>query len=321
MVRDCILIGLGQIGMGYDLELEGEFILTHAKAISQHQKFNLVAGVDPSEKLRKKFSAKYKVPALKTIKEAFISNDASVIIIATPSNTHGKILDIVLKYQNPELILCEKPLDYDLDEANKILKKCHQRNILLFVNYMRRSDIGALKVKRLINESIIETPLKGFVWYTKGLMNNGSHFLNLLEYWLGPINKMNVLSEGHLWNQADQEYDFLARFDLGEVIFCACSEQSATYNSLELIGPSGRLSYSNGGEQISWHPIVPDPVLKDEFRLSTEPTIIPSSMNQYQYNVYQEIANALDGIDYNLSSGRDALSTLKHIHSLGEHDE
>ena len=56
IAKDCLLIGLGQIGMGYDLLLDDQFILTHAKAISLHKDFNLVAAVDTSNELRKKFT-------------------------------------------------------------------------------------------------------------------------------------------------------------------------------------------------------------------------------------------------------------------------
>ena len=321
IAKDCLLIGLGQIGMGYDLLLDDQFIFTHAKAISLHKDFNLVAAVDTSNELRKKFTQTYQLPAYSSLEEALKNSQVSLVVIATPTNTHGNILNIVLQYSTPELILCEKPLDYSLNTATEMLKKCQEKNIMFFVNYMRRSDVGALSVKQMISESLIETPLKGFVWYTKGLMNNGSHFLNLLEYWLGPIQGTKNLSKGRLWDKTDQEHDFIATFDRGEIIFSASNEKSFTYNSIELIGPSGRLLYGDGGERISWHPVSTDPILKGHLKLSGMPEIISNNMNQYQYNVYQEIANAFNGMNYNLSSATDALATLKHIHNIGAQDE
>ena len=321
IAKDCLLIGLGQIGMGYDLLLDDQFIFTHAKAISLHKDFNLVAAVDTSSELRKKFTQKYELPAYSSLEEALKNYQVSLVVIATPTKTHGNILNIVLQHLTPELILCEKPLDYSINTAMEMVQKCQEKNIMLFVNYMRRSDIGALSVKQMISDSFIETPLKGFAWYTKGLMNNGSHFLNLLEYWLGPIQGIKNLSKGRLWDQTDQEFDFIATFDRGEIIFSACNEKSSTYNSIELIGPSGRLLYGDGGESIAWHSVCPDPILKGHFKLSGIPEIISNNMNQYQYNVYQEIANAFNGMNYNLSSAKDALATIKHIHNIGEQDE
>lgn len=318
MTRNCLLLGLGQIGMGYDLLLDEHYILTHSRAIFSHPDFHLVGAVDPSVELRKKFINHYDIPAYKSIEEALKKSDPSIVIIATPSSTHGQVLSQLLGYISPELILCEKPLDYDLEVAKKMVKQCKEKNIKLFVNYMRRSEPGALMVKEKISNSTIQPQVKGFVWYSKGLMNNGSHFLNILELWLGNVRETTALSKGKLWNGLDQDYDFVVKFDLGEVIFSASTEKSDTYNSIELISPSGRLFYENGGEKIFWQPIISDPIFRDHKRLSNKPEIIDTKMEQYQYNVYQEISNALKGRDCNLSNAEDALKTLQHIYNIGD---
>ena len=39
-------------------------------------------------------------------------------------------------------------------------------------------------------------PIKGVCWYSKGLLNNGSHFINLLEFWLGDYvsnKRLNII--------------------------------------------------------------------------------------------------------------------------------
>ena len=87
------------------------------------------------------------------IEEALKKSDPSIVIIATPSSTHGQVLSQLLGHISPELILCEKPLDYDLEVAKKMVKQCKEKNIKLFVNYMRRSEPGALMVKEKISNS------------------------------------------------------------------------------------------------------------------------------------------------------------------------
>ena len=50
MSKTCLIIGLGQIGMGYDYKLVNKSVIyTHAHAIEKHPKFNLIGGVDNSE--------------------------------------------------------------------------------------------------------------------------------------------------------------------------------------------------------------------------------------------------------------------------------
>ena len=60
MNHSVALIGLGAIGMLYDLKLpESEYVLCHARAFSQHPDFKLIGSVEPEAMLRKKFSEIY----------------------------------------------------------------------------------------------------------------------------------------------------------------------------------------------------------------------------------------------------------------------
>ena len=55
-----VLIGLGQISMGYDLNSkDSDLILTHAKAYSLHPDFILAGGVDPKFELCERFKQNY----------------------------------------------------------------------------------------------------------------------------------------------------------------------------------------------------------------------------------------------------------------------
>ena len=56
MKLNTLLIGLGNIGMIYDKSQDNnDFIQTHAKAINLHPNFNLIGGIDISDKNRRIF--------------------------------------------------------------------------------------------------------------------------------------------------------------------------------------------------------------------------------------------------------------------------
>ena len=56
MKEKCLVIGLGQIGMGYDLDCDpNTSVYSHARAISLHPDFELVGAVDLSQLLRSTF--------------------------------------------------------------------------------------------------------------------------------------------------------------------------------------------------------------------------------------------------------------------------
>ena len=59
MAFNVLIIGLGQIGMGYDFDLDQDkYVYSHAAAFSQHKDFNIVGGVDIDSKFGKFFTEK-----------------------------------------------------------------------------------------------------------------------------------------------------------------------------------------------------------------------------------------------------------------------
>ena len=137
MPKKCLLIGLGQIGMGYDLTLDpGTFVYSHAKAFSSHQAFELSGAVDLSESQKFLFERHFKKPGFLSLSEAFQKIKPEVVVIATPTKTHLAVLEKVLGQCQPEAILCEKPLAYDVGEARKMVEACDKAGAKLFVNYI-----------------------------------------------------------------------------------------------------------------------------------------------------------------------------------------
>ena len=181
MGEKCLIIGLGQIGMGYDIDHDStNVVYSHARAISLHPEFQLTGGVDPCSQQRAIFEEHYNVPAFDHIEDAIEQLQPSVVIIANPTCIHHKTLSEVINQIKPKAILCEKPLAYDLVAAREMVDACDSAGINLYVNYPRRSDPGVIEIKRLIEADEFTGPIKGVVWYSKGFLNNGSHFFNLL---------------------------------------------------------------------------------------------------------------------------------------------
>jgi predicted dehydrogenase len=140
MTFDVMIVGLGQIGMGYDLNLDSrKYIYSHASAFNSHKGFNIVGGVDVDNKLGKIFKNIYISPFYSDIKIALQQTNPDIIVIAVSTNLHYQVLKDIVKYSKTKLVLCEKPLSYCAREARSMQKICHAHNIKLFVNYMRIS--------------------------------------------------------------------------------------------------------------------------------------------------------------------------------------
>jgi len=313
----CLLVGLGQIGMGYDSDLvQTESVASHALALSRHPEFELVGGVDPSSACRENFTQKYNKRSFEQIEEALDVLSPSIVVIATPTSSHYSVLCKILKSSRPKIILCEKPLDFDLASAQAMVDLCRESGAELFVNYIRRSDPGVIEIKERILSGQIELPLKAVVWYSKGLKNNGSHFLNLLEFWLGNLVQSQVISIGRKWEGLDPEPDFIAVFENGSAIFCAAKEEEFSHYTVELISPSGRLYYSQGGQQIDWQSVTEDLDFPGYRALDANAEVIGNDFARYQYNVLEQLSKALRKAPSFLSTGEDALVTLRNISKI-----
>ncbi len=140
MVESCLIIGIGQIGMGYDLSLpdESEIVHTHARAIFKHPGFDLIGAVDEESPLRAAFTQRYSVPAFDRVELALRELNPTLVVISTPTHSHAEILTRVLTNHRPKLIVCEKPLAYTLKDARTMVKMCEAYGVDLIVNYMRR---------------------------------------------------------------------------------------------------------------------------------------------------------------------------------------
>ena len=317
MPEKCLIIGLGQIGMSYDLHHDTSLeVYSHARAISLHSDFELIGGVDSSLLQRSIFEKHYTRPVFDNVSDAMRQLQPTVVVIASPSESHAAVLNQVLSQSKPKIILCEKPLAYNLTEAREMVDACDKAGINLYVNYMRRADTGVIEVKRLIDENKISAPIKGVVWYSKGFLNNGSHFFNLLEFWLGSFIGFKILDVGRLWDDVDPEPDVEVKFEHGTVAFLSAWEEAFSHCTLELVSQSGRLRYEQGGESIAWQSVVPDPNFSGYKILNIAPKMIANGMNRYQLHVFDQLAASLVGKHNTLCTGHQALATLESMYEI-----
>ena len=312
----AVVIGLGQVGMGYDLLLEDDYIYSHARAFAMHPEFELVGGVDPNAENCAVFVETFACPAYADIGAALVAHEADVVTISVPTSYHQIVLMEILENSRPKAILCEKPLSEDFGTAQEMVDACASKGVALYANYIRRSEPGAIEVGRRITCGLIEAPLKGVVWYSKGLRHNGSHFLNLLEYWLGSVRDSSVIEPGRILHNGDAEPDLDITFERGRAVFLAAREENFSYYTVELVAANGRLRYERGGARIEWEPIAKDSRLKGYTRLSELPEVIPSGMSRYQWHVADQLSAVLQGRSAQLCTGTEALTTLNSITSL-----
>lgn len=314
MKHKVLLIGLGQVGMGYDFDVQApDMVSTHAKAFSTHPDFDLTGGVDPDVGACAKFTERYGARAGGDLLEGLRDARPDVVVIACPTQYHAEAVRMVLRHASPKLILCEKPLSYSLEEAAAMVAACRGAGCLLYVNYLRRVEPGVLEIKRRLSDGRIAVPVKGVAWYTKGLLHNGSHFTNLLEFWLGPVKAFKVINSGPPCQDEDFEPDIQVKFSAGEVTFLAAKEEDFSLHEIQLVAPNGCLRYEQGGARISWQTAGPDPDFEGYTVLSLNEERIATEGHKLQWLVTDNVSACLRGAPSSLCGGEDALQTLESL--------
>lgn len=310
------IVGLGHIGMGYDYKEDYHVsCLTHLNAILAHDGYELVGGFDVSLERRNMFESKSKVSSFDDLLEGLTKTNPDFVILATPTETHFEILKTILKQKSLKAILCEKPVSYDDEEATQMVDLCQKNNVKLFVNYQRfylpSSDV--IK-KRLFPSNIKIEFLKGVCWYSKGLIHNGSHFINLLESWLGNLKLIESIESHKYWSNEDTEPDALFSFQNGKVFFISSRESDFSHYSIELVTSEGKLTCKNGGDEIYWQDKVPDPTFPGYTILSKNMELIESNTLKSQYFVLDKILKYME--NHNSVAVCEAFSTLNMIRML-----
>lgn len=321
MTHRALVVGLGQIGLGYDLDHDpSASVLTHARAFQTHPAYELVGGVDGDPARRRLLEHRYQVPAFATVAEAMKAAEPEVAAVATPTGSHLSDVRAALATGSCTAILCEKPLAYNLAEARAICDLCATREVELFVNYIRRCDPAVSEVKRRFDAGLIALPITGVVWYSKGIFNNGSHFLNLLEHWAGPVTEFRIVDSGDPLLELDPEPVANAIFPAGSVWFLPAREEHFSHYTIEIVAANGRLRYDRGGERISWEEVVTDQTCEGYRVLSPQEETIPSALARIQWHVADEMSKRLAGEASPICTGREALRTVEVLSTTSRPD-
>lgn len=308
---NAVVIGLGKIGQAFDYDQpDDSLIATHASAYYYHPGFELLAGVDPLPSERKRFEAKFQRPSYADIKTMMKHHQPDIFSIAVPINQHLSVFQEII-YCKPKAVICEKPIASSVAEGRLMQSMADDHQCALLVNYIRRFEPGSIILKRIIREGVIGDIFKGVVWYSKGLLNNGTHFIDLLCYWLGEVTGVEVMEKGRQWGGNDPEPDVCMHFDKAEIYVLAGREECYSIGEIDLIGSAGRIRYAESGKQINIYKTEPDPVIEGYTILRREPEVIATDLKRYQWHVLEGLYCNLTCAAALASDGRTAIKTME----------
>lgn len=194
MILNVAVIGLGNISLLYDDKKETQTVLSHVKALYKNKNFTLKYCVDIDTTNKIKVEEFFPTVSFYTdISIIENKNDIDIVVLATPTSTHFEIFEKLKKNKNIQYFLIEKPLfdrKHTLDFFDKSIEK------KLIINYIRVFEPNIQEFQKQIDTLLFGEPQKIIGTYTKGIKNNGSHFISLINFLFNnpKIHDIKILS-------------------------------------------------------------------------------------------------------------------------------
>lgn len=143
---NIILIGMGRIGQ------------MHLKNISTlPEMYNVVGIADPYSDKLAELAKEYGVANYsKDYKELLDKEKVDCVLIASATNTHAEIIREVAGRHID--MICEKPIDTDIDRIKDLLKYVKKCGVKLQIGFNRRFDHNFAKIKSYVKNGVLGTP-------------------------------------------------------------------------------------------------------------------------------------------------------------------
>ena len=137
------VIGCGRIGQ------------MHARNIDLHEKTTLSCVYDVNSEFAEKISRELNVFSVQNVEEIFNNNEIDAVLVSSPTNTHIDFIEKSVAAKKP--VLCEKPIDLDIDKVNQCYERLKGNTIPIQLGFNRRFDPGHQAAKHsLMNGDIGE---------------------------------------------------------------------------------------------------------------------------------------------------------------------
>ena len=305
-ILTAAVVGLGNIGLGYDLKHQRNYVLTHTKAFQKHQGFNLLFGVDLHRGNQKAFTKFTGRPAFGSLREAAPDFDrVDVVSVCVPLNQRRQVLKDVFKFK-PKVIILEKPMASTVREAQEFMRLCAKHKIALCINYPRRFDATTEKLHKIIQSKVYGKILAAEVFYNGGLYNNASHFIDLLSVALGKISVVKVLKRKN--ESADYALDAVLKC-ANVPVYLKNVAAACPVGEVNFWFERGRVQYQRFGLEVVYSSLHKDKVFRQYDELAPtkrEDTQLPYALKHVIENVHEFLTQR----KLLLSDGNTALETL-----------
>ena len=225
------------------------------------QNAHLVAVYGTNSRTNKEVARQFGVLQTDSL-EALLAADIEAVYIASPVQAH--LPQVLACAQARKHVLCEKPLGRNLPEAEQMAQACRDQQVQFGTAFMMRFHPQHQAAAEMIRQGKIGQPVYARAqlscWYPEipgawrqnpelsgggSLMDLGSHCLDLLEMFFGPVRKVSCFIGRTIQSYASEDSAVglleFANGALGSVDVFFCIQDDSSKNALELYGSAGSI--------------------------------------------------------------------------------
>lgn len=199
----------------------------------------------------------WKVEGLAQNTSKLMALDPEVLSIAVPTTLQLKTLR-ELPLNTLKALFLEKPVGRNLEEFHEIEQILRSNNVPTQVNYLRRFSSQFQLLRDQIGRGDFGRASSIIVNYENGILNNGSHAIDLLHFLIGPTTSVDNVTK--VRDSRDQSDDPTLSFTLElnfknhpvRAIFNGHDHRLYSLFEIDLFFENARVSVSEFGETLQY---------------------------------------------------------------------
>ena len=186
--------------------------------------------------------------------EMFAAEQIDLVSICTPAPSHFSLLEVVLRHEIKG-VLIEKPLAQDLESAKAMLALNSGLGTKVAVNYIRRYPPVYRQAIADVQNGHLGNIQHVNILYTKGILNNGTHVLDLLRAFWGDPTYVKLVSAGPS-PAADPTLSAAVGFTEGfEARLTGVDGDAYNIFEMDIVGTEGRMIFTDLGHALYRYPV------------------------------------------------------------------
>ncbi len=299
----------------------GGIAQTYAQAFQASTCCKLVAVADINQDSAKAFAEPFGAKSYENYKTLAETETIDAVIISTPPNTHPEIAMYFM--QKGVNVLCEKPLCLSVAEAKEMIACAEKSNVKFTMATKFRYVEDVVKAKSMTASGVLgdivqfENAFTAKVDMSKRwnsdsevsgggvLMDNGTHSVDIIRYFLGAIAEVLAVETGNTQDlRVDENVKLLAKTANGVTasVDLTWGINKELPNFISIYGTNGTL-------HIGWG--------ASKYKLNSNPDWITFGKGYDKVQAFrskiENFANAIHGTEELLTKPEDALASVEVI--------